>query len=177
MRTPSSTSSSEWWHLCGSRFWAKMVFFVFFVFKSFWSFRGLWPAIRDQDRWPEMIYCLAGNTWAIHQLPGDKKNDFLLTYYCSRSCSANIGLTWWSTLRARPLTLHPHMHRHLYIRNADADAGKCPTQPGNPQMWMKKFPGGAQLPAFSRFMQGACYQLKTNNFRKVLEIIGWGLIG
>jgi hypothetical protein len=30
----------------------------------------------------------------------------------------------------------------------DADAGKCPTQPDNPQMWMKKFPGGAELPAF-----------------------------
>jgi hypothetical protein len=39
-------------------------------------------------------------------------------------------------------------------------------------MWMKKFSGGAELPAFPRFMHGACYQLKTNNFRKVLEIIG-----
>jgi hypothetical protein len=64
------------------------------------------------------------------------------------------------------------MHLHFYIRDANADAGKCLTQPGNPQMWMKKFPGGAELPAFPRFMQGAYYQLKTNNFRKVLEIIG-----
>ena len=30
--------------------------------------------------------------------------------------------------RARPLTLHPHLH--FYIRDADADAGTCPTQPG-----------------------------------------------
>jgi hypothetical protein len=37
---------------------------------------------------------------------------------------------------------------------------------------MKKFPGGAELLAFPRFMQGASYQLKTNNLRKVLEIIG-----
>jgi hypothetical protein len=36
----------------------------------------------------------------------------------------------------------------------------------------EKIPRGAELPAFSRFMQGACYQLKTNNFRKVLETIG-----
>jgi hypothetical protein len=71
-------------------------------------------------------------------------------------------------LRARPLTLH----LHFYIRNADADAGKCPTQPGIPQMWMKKIPGGAELPTFPRFMQGACYQLKANNFRKVVEIMG-----
>ena len=66
-------------------------------------------------------------------------------------------------LRARPLTLHLHLH---------LDAGKCPIQPGITQMWMKKFPGGVELPIFPRFMQGACYQLKTNNFRKVLEIIG-----
>jgi hypothetical protein len=60
----------------------------------------------------------------------------------------------------------------FYIHDAYSDAGKCPTQPGITQMWMKKFPGGAKLPAFPRFMQGACYQLKTNNFKKVLEIIG-----
>jgi hypothetical protein len=64
-------------------------------------------------------------------------------------------------IRARPLTLHPHPHLHFYIRDVDADAGKCPTQPGITQMWMKKFPGGAELPAFPQFMQGACYQLKT----------------
>jgi hypothetical protein len=40
---------------------------------------------------------------------------------------------------------------------------------------MKKFPGGAELPAFPQFMQGDCYQLKTNNSRKVLEIINLGL--
>jgi hypothetical protein len=39
-------------------------------------------------------------------------------------------------------------------------------------MWMKEFPGGAELNAFPQFMQGACYQLKTNNFRNNLEIIG-----
>jgi hypothetical protein len=78
-------------------------------------------------------------------------------------------------LRARPLTLH--LHLHFYIRDADADAGKCPTEPSITQMWMKKFPRGAELPAFPRFMQGACYQLKTNNFIDVLEIIGWGLTG
>ena len=38
-------------------------------------------------------------------------------------------------------------------------------------MWMKKFPGGAELPAFPRFMQGACYPLKTNKFFDVLLII------
>ena len=42
-------------------------------------------------------------------------------------------------------------------------------------MWVKKFLGGAELPAFPRFMQGACYQLKTNNFFDVLEIFGEGL--
>ena len=51
-------------------------------------------------------------------------------------------------LRARPVTLHPHMHLHFYIRDADADAGKCPTQPGKIENWMKKFGGGAELPAF-----------------------------
>jgi hypothetical protein len=77
-------------------------------------------------------------------------------------------------VRARPLTLHPHLHLHLhfYIRDAYANVGKCPTQPGITQMWMKKFPEGVKLHAFPRFMQGAYYQLKTNNFRKVLEIIG-----
>jgi hypothetical protein len=39
-------------------------------------------------------------------------------------------------------------------------------------MWMKKFPGGVKFLVFPRFMEGTCYQLKTNNFRKVLEIIG-----
>jgi hypothetical protein len=51
-------------------------------------------------------------------------------------------------LRARLLTLHPHLHLHFYIRDANADVGKCPTQPGITQMWMKKFPGDAELPAF-----------------------------
>jgi hypothetical protein len=37
---------------------------------------------------------------------------------------------------------------------------------------MKKFPGGAELPTFPQFMPKAYYQLKTNNIRKVLEIIG-----
>jgi hypothetical protein len=69
------------------------------------------------------------------------------------------------------------MHLHFYIRNADADVGKCPTQLGNPQMWMKKFPGGAEILAFPRFMQGTCYQLKTNNFRQNLDIIGLDLTG
>jgi hypothetical protein len=79
--------------------------------------------------------------------------------------------TGYESLRARPLTLH--LHLHFYIRDADADAGKCPTQPGITQMWMKKFPGDAEVLALpQRFMQGACYQLKTNNSRKVLEIIG-----
>jgi hypothetical protein len=36
---------------------------------------------------------------------------------------------------------------------------------------MKKFGGGAELPAFPRFMQGACYPLKTNKFFDVLLII------
>jgi hypothetical protein len=40
---------------------------------------------------------------------------------------------------ARPITLHPHLHMHFYIRNADADAGKCPTQPGKNEIWMKFF--------------------------------------
>jgi hypothetical protein len=75
-------------------------------------------------------------------------------------------------LRARPPTLHSILHLHFYIRDADADARKCPTQLGIMQMWMKKFPRGVEFPTFSRFMQGACYQLKTNNFRKVLEMIG-----
>ena len=37
---------------------------------------------------------------------------------------------------------------------------------------MKKFGGGAKLLAFPRFMQGSCYQLKTNKFFDVLEMIG-----
>jgi hypothetical protein len=66
-------------------------------------------------------------------------------------------------VRARPLTLH----LHFYIRNANADAGKCPTQHGIIGFWMKKFGGGAELPAFRRFMQGACYPLKTKkNYEK-----------
>jgi hypothetical protein len=36
----------------------------------------------------------------------------------------------------------------------------------------EEFPGGAKFLVFPRFMQGTSYQLKTNNFRKVLEIIG-----
>ena len=64
-------------------------------------------------------------------------------------------------VRARPITLDPHLHMHFYIRNADADAGKWPTQPGKSEIWMKKYGGGAELPAFLRFMQGACYPLKT----------------
>jgi len=64
--------------------------------------------------------------------------------------------------------MHPHLQLHFFI----CDAGKCPTQPGTPQMWVKKCPGGAEFPAFPRFMQGACYQLQTNNFRKVLETTG-----
>ena len=59
------------------------------------------------------------------------------------------------TLRARPLTLHSHLHLHFYIRDADVDAGECPTQPGTPQMWMKKIPGCAELSTFPRLMQGA----------------------
>ena len=78
---------------------------------------------------------------------------------------------------ARPLTLHPHLHLHFYIRNADADAEKYPTQPGITEMWMKKFGGGAELLAFPQFMQGACYQLKTNKFFNVLKIIGAGSTG
>ena len=70
---------------------------------------------------------------------------------------------------------HPHPHPHFYIRDADVDAGKCLTQPGITQMWMKKFPGGAKLPTFPQFIQGACSQLKTNNFIDVLEIVGRGL--
>jgi hypothetical protein len=61
--------------------------------------------------------------------------------------------------------------------DVDADAGKCPTQPGITQSRLKKFPEGAKLPAFPRFMQGACYQLKTDNFGFFLEIIGCGLTG
>jgi hypothetical protein len=61
---------------------------------------------------------------------------------------------------------------HFYIRNADADVGKCPTQPGKSEIWMKFFGGGAELPAFLRFMQGACYLLTTNNFSDDFEIIG-----
>ncbi len=38
---------------------------------------------------------------------------------------------------------------------------------------MKKFGGGA----FPRFTKGACYQLKTNKFFDVLEIIGAGFTG
>jgi hypothetical protein len=72
-------------------------------------------------------------------------------------------------VRARPLTLHPHLNLHFYIRDADADAWKCPTQLGITQMWMKKLLGG--------FMQATCYQLKTSNFGKVFKINGWGLTG
>ena len=61
---------------------------------------------------------------------------------------------------------------HFYICDADADAGKCPTQPGKTDIWMKKFGGGAELLVFPRFMQGACYQLKINKFFDVFEIIG-----
>ena len=42
---------------------------------------------------------------------------------------------------------------------------------------MKKFGGGAELPAFPQFMQGACYQLKANNFFDVDELIGAGFTG
>ena len=68
------------------------------------------------------------------------------------------------SMAARPLTLHPHLHLHFYIRDADADAGKCPTHTGITKIWMKKFGGGAELPAFPRVMQGACYQLKDKEF-------------
>ena len=61
---------------------------------------------------------------------------------------------------------------HFYIRNAYADAGKCPTQPGKSEIWTKFFGGGAELPAFLRFMKGACYLLTTNNFSDDFEIIG-----
>jgi hypothetical protein len=66
------------------------------------------------------------------------------------------------------------MHLHFYIHDADANAneGKCPTQPGITLKWIKEFPRGAELHAFPQFMQGACYQLKTNNFWKALERIG-----
>ena len=37
---------------------------------------------------------------------------------------------------------------------------------------MKFFWGGAELLAFLRFMQGACYLLTTNNFRLDFDIIG-----
>ena len=84
---------------------------------------------------------------------------------------------FFKTLRARPLTLHPHLHLHFYIRDADADAGKCPTQTGIIEIGMKKVGGGAELPAFPRVMQGACYQLKTNKFFDVLEIIGASFTG
>jgi hypothetical protein len=61
---------------------------------------------------------------------------------------------------------------HFYIRDAYVDAGNCFTQLGITQSRMKKVPGGAKLLAFPQFMQGACYQLKTNNVKIVLEIIG-----
>jgi hypothetical protein len=87
------------------------------------------------------------------------------------------SLTFKYSLRARPVTLHPHLHLHFYIRDVDADAGKCPTQPGKIEIWMKKFGGGAEFPAFLRFMQGANYQLKTNKFFDVFEIIGAAFTG
>jgi hypothetical protein len=87
------------------------------------------------------------------------------------------SLTFKYSLRARPVTLHPHLHLHFYIRDVDADAGKCPTQPGKTEIWMKKFGGGAEFPAFLRFMQGANYQLKTNKFFDVFEIIGAAFTG
>ena len=62
------------------------------------------------------------------------------------------------------------MNMHFYIRDVDADAGKCPTQPGIIGFWMKKFGGDTDLLAFRRLLQGAWYQLKTNNFREVLEV-------
>ena len=100
-------------------------------------------------------------------------SDLLETFCCdvgvlSLHCSGIV----LEVFRARPLTLHPHLHMHFYIRDANADAWKCPTHPGITEMWMKKSGGGAKLPAFPRFMHGACYQLKTNNFIDVLEIIG-----
>jgi hypothetical protein len=68
----------------------------------------------------------------------------------------SLGAECEPNLRARSLTLHPHLHLHFYIRYADADAGKCPTQHGITQMWMKKFPGGAELHALPQFMHEVC---------------------
>ena len=73
-------------------------------------------------------------------------------------------------LRARPLTLASE----YASAHHDADARKCPTQPGIPQIWVKKILGGAKLLGFPRFN---CYQLMTNNSRTVLGLIGWGLTG
>ena len=105
---------------------------------------------------------------SLHLLVGTTNGDLPLQYggfFCLLLANEQLKL------RARPLTLH----LHFYIRNANADAGKCPTQPGITQSRLKKFPEGAKLPAFPRFMQGACYQLKIDNFEIFLEIIGCGL--
>ena len=53
------------------------------------------------------------------------------------------------------MCIYIYIYICIYIRDADADAGKCPAQPGITQMWMEKFPGGAELPAFPRFYVGS----------------------
>ena len=126
----------------------------------------------EHKRWQETGHCWVhghsswSTSWGTQRLC---KVDF-----CKKS---NHRVGRWKNaifhgLRARPVTPHPHLHMHFYIRNADADAGKCPTQPGKSEIWMKFFGGGAELLAFLRFMQGACYVLTTNNFSDVFEIIG-----
>jgi hypothetical protein len=60
-----------------------------------------------------------------------------------RPIDLEMGAASFGVIRARPLILHPYLHLHFYIRDADVDAGKCPTQSGIICMWMKNFPGGA----------------------------------
>ena len=58
-------------------------------------------------------------------------------FYLSPShVSSTVEGKQYCAIRARPLTLHSHMHPDFNIRDAIADVGKCPTQPGITQMWM-----------------------------------------
>ena len=56
-----------------------------------------------------------------------------------------------------------NLHLQFYIRDAVADAGKCPAQLGITQMWMKNFGGGVGTPCISSIYAGSMLSTKDNH--------------
>ena len=94
----------------------------------------------------------------FHQLKDDLRRSRILVGKCVRLRPLGQGHSPCICIRIRISTFTSAMHMRMQ--------GSAPLNLTFLKYGWEKILGGAELPAFPWFMQGACFELKTNTFKK-----------